>query len=126
MGCCYSYVDKQNQQKLRQLESLNKTIDNLRLLQKEEKRQQEFLRIERNNLEYEVQQEKNKITDLKHKHQQTVETIKMFECKICMEKLNRVMCIPCGHCFCEDCSKNLQECPLCRAKISSVNRIYFN
>ena len=59
MGCCYSYVEKQNQQKLKLLETLNKTIDNLRLLQKEEGRQQDLLRMERNELEQAVVAEKN-------------------------------------------------------------------
>ena len=126
MGCCYSYLEKQNQRKLNLLETLNKTIDNLRLLQKEETRQQEVLRLERNEIELQVQQEKKKLQDTKKQHHQTIETIKMFECKICMEKLNKIMLVPCGHCFCLDCSKNLKECPICRSSISSINNIYFN
>ena len=126
MGCCYSYLETQNQNKLKLLETLNKTIDNLRLLQKEESRQQELLRSEKVNLEYEIHQEKNKLIETKEKHKTTIETIKMFECSICMDRLNKVMCIPCGHCFCLQCSKTLKECPICRSNITGINNIYFN
>lgn len=126
MGCCYSYVEKQNQRKLNLLETLNKTIDNLRLLQKEEGRQQELLRLEKKELELKVHQETQKLQEIKNKHKNTIDTIKMFECKICMERLNKIMLVPCGHCFCLECSRNLKECPICRSSISSINNIYFN
>ena len=126
MGCCYSYLEKQNQKKLSLLETLNKTIDNLRLLQNEESRQLELCKREHHNLKQSVIKEKNNLEDTKKKHSKTIETIKMFECKICMEKLNKVMLIPCGHCFCLECSKNLRDCPICRANIQSFNNIYFN
>ena len=126
MGCCYSYVEKQNQRKLKLLETLNKSIDNLRLLQKEEGRQQDLLRAERNTLEKSIVDEQKKLESVKQKHSQTIETIKMFECKICMEKLNKVMLIPCGHCFCLDCARNIQECPICRSDVQGINNIYFN
>ena len=126
MGCCYSYLEKQNQEKLKLLETLNKTIDNLRLIQKEEGRQQNILRRDKNILEQEVDLEKKKLEEIKKKHSQTIETIKMFECKICMEKLNKVMLIPCGHCFCLDCAKNIEVCPICRSEVNGINNIYFN
>lgn len=126
MGCCYSYVEKQNQNKLKLLETLNKTIDNLRLLQKEEKRLQDNLRKDKIELEYDIQKEHENLAKIKEKHKNTIETIKMFECSICLDKLNKVMCIPCGHCFCLDCSRNLQQCPICRSDITGINNIYFN
>ena len=126
MGCCYSYLESQNQQKLKLLETLNKTIDNLRLVQTEEKRQQEVLKHQKQELEQDIINTRHKLEGLKKKHHQTVETIKMFECKICMEKLNKVMLIPCGHCFCSDCAKNITECPLCRSNVRDINNIYFN
>ena len=124
MGCCYSYVDRKNQKKLNLLETLNKTIDNLRLLQNEESRQQNLLRNEKIDIEQEVVEQKL-LASVKEKHAQTIETIKMFECKICMEKLNKVMLIPCGHCRL-DCARNIQECPLCRSQVQGINNIYFN
>ena len=126
MGCCYSYVEKQNQRKLKLLETLNKSIDNLRLLQKEEGRQQDLLRAERNTLEKSIVDEQKKLESVKQKHSQTIETIKMFECKICMEKLNKVMLIPWCHCFCLGCARNIQECPICRSDVQGINNIYFN
>ena len=126
MGCCYSYLEKQNQKKLKLLETLNKTIDNLRLLQNEESRKQENLRLEKLELEQDINLEKQKLLETKQKHKQTIDTIKMFECKICMEKLNKIMLVPCGHCFCLECSKSLDNCPICRTPISSINNIYFN
>ena len=63
MGCCYSYLEKQNQKKLKLLETLNKTIDNLRLLQNEESRKQENLRLEKLELEQDINLEKQKLLE---------------------------------------------------------------
>ena len=126
MGNCQSYLEKRNQENLRVLETINKSIDNIRLLEKEEKRQQDLLILQRNKIILCIKEEQLKLNELKKKHSLTLETIKLFECNICMENLNKKVCVPCGHCFCEKCSISLEECPICRQKVDSIISIYFN
>ena len=41
-----------------------------------------------------------------------------LECKVCLTNRACVMMIPCAHMStCEDCSKKLDNCPICRKKI---------
>jgi hypothetical protein len=48
------------------------------------------------------------------------------QCVICMDKSRCVVLFPCKHlCTCEICSANITDCPLCRAKIQSKEKIYF-
>lgn len=126
MGICQSYVQQKNKENLSILETLNKTIDNIRLLLSEEERQQHILQMKRLSILDDIEQEKTNLEMIKKKKHLTIETIKLFECKICMENLNKIMCVPCGHCFCLECSKGLEHCPICRSKIETVNNIYFN
>ncbi|XP_054468362.1 E3 ubiquitin-protein ligase LRSAM1 isoform X2 [Anoplopoma fimbria] len=47
------------------------------------------------------------------------------ECVVCMETGSQVIFLPCGHvCCCQVCSDAMQNCPLCRSKISQHIRIY--
>ena len=46
-----------------------------------------------------------------------------MDCKICYEKfdsdnLKPIICIPCGHSFCNKCVVQLKDCPICRAFIT--------
>jgi hypothetical protein len=56
-----------------------------------------------------------------------------LECKICFDEQINTVLLPCGHaCCCWECSVRLKfaswdsSCPLCRANIESVSKIYFN
>ncbi|TRZ00597.1 hypothetical protein DNTS_006466 [Danionella cerebrum] len=47
------------------------------------------------------------------------------ECVVCMEFESQVVFLPCGHvCCCKSCSDALQTCPLCRASIDQLVRLY--
>ena len=51
--------------------------------------------------------------------------LELFTCKICFEKRIGVLFLPCHHfSSCEDCSKLLQDCPMCRTRIASKNKVY--
>lgn len=51
-----------------------------------------------------------------------IEKIKLPECKICFEEMNKKFVINCGHSgFCSSCVMNMNICPYCETKI--VNRI---
>ena len=46
------------------------------------------------------------------------------ECSICMDRPKSHALAPCGHVFCEECSGLVQNCPVCRAKKTSILKIY--
>jgi len=48
-------------------------------------------------------------------------------CKICMDEQVGAAFHPCGHLFtCPKCAEGLQQCPVCRANIDSISRVYLS
>ena len=46
-------------------------------------------------------------------------------CIICIEQERQIIFKPCNHiACCSTCSKNLQECPICRKQITSKKTAY--
>jgi Zinc finger, C3HC4 type (RING finger) len=46
-------------------------------------------------------------------------------CKICLEQPLSVILIPCGHyVLCDECSKSIQMCPICRDPATSKHKVY--
>ena len=45
-------------------------------------------------------------------------------CDICMESDKTIALIPCGHVYCELCSKDLKDCPVCREKIREKLKLF--
>eukprot|EP00105_Crassostrea_gigas_P005344 XP_011418907.1 PREDICTED: E3 ubiquitin-protein ligase rififylin-like [Crassostrea gigas] len=46
-------------------------------------------------------------------------------CKICLEEEARVVFDPCGHlCCCDDCSKQLKACPMCRDDVQKSIKVF--
>jgi RING-finger-containing ubiquitin ligase len=62
----------------------------------------------------------------------TSEDSQESECLICLTEVKTIAVLPCRHvCYCEACleevkKKNKQECPVCRAKISSFLNVKHN
>jgi hypothetical protein len=57
----------------------------------------------------------------------TDEPTECSPCVICMENPVKTAFVPCGHTFCLQCSnKNLTTCYICRTKITSRLKLYFN
>jgi len=57
----------------------------------------------------------------------TDEPTECSPCVICMENPVKTAFVPCGHTFCLQCSnKNLMTCYICRTKITSRLKLYFN
>ena len=51
----------------------------------------------------------------------------IIQCKICMDRDKSVYFYPCGHVvMCSDCSKSIQECPICRNKIRKKQPVYLS
>jgi hypothetical protein len=48
------------------------------------------------------------------------------QCVVCWDKKRNTMNIGCGHlCLCEDCADRLDDCPICRAPMTQLTRVYF-
>ena len=73
------------------------------------------------NLPQKINKDNNKENDKKDSDDEN-DTLK---CVICLENNKSYLFMPCKHvCCCENCSKNLKECPICRNKIESSFKIY--
>jgi len=60
----------------------------------------------------------NKNVEEKHKDEKP-------KCSVCMENEISQILYPCKHiCLCELCGSILNECPLCRTKIESRDKVY--
>lgn len=59
--------------------------------------------------------------------QDTKEDQLVPKCSVCLENNSIIMFIGCGHlCSCNECSKRLDNCPICRMRINGRQRIYFS
>jgi len=48
-------------------------------------------------------------------------------CKVCIEEITNALLEPCNHlCVCEGCANRLTNCPICRAKIENVKKIFIS
>ena len=46
-------------------------------------------------------------------------------CVICLSSTPNIALLPCGHvCTCEECSRRVINCPICRGTISNIIRVY--
>lgn len=49
------------------------------------------------------------------------------KCSVCLENNSIIMFSGCGHlCSCNECSKRLDNCPICRMRINGRQRIFFS
>ena len=49
----------------------------------------------------------------------------LFICKICTENKIETVLLPCGHALsCTECTSKLWKCPMCRAQLTAISRIY--
>lgn len=47
------------------------------------------------------------------------------ECPICLDNIDTLVVLNCGHPFCYDCSKNINiTCPICRTYITNKIKVY--
>lgn len=48
-----------------------------------------------------------------------------WDCVVCTDKPSTHIVVPCMHlCLCEDHAKGFEECPICRTKVNSVQRVF--
>ena len=47
------------------------------------------------------------------------------ECAVCLDGDAEYAAVPCGHrCLCANCSQTVSECPVCRAAMTAVLRVF--
>jgi len=51
----------------------------------------------------------------------TKEDSGVFQCEVCWHN-RKIISLPCGHVFCHSCSKDLENCPTCRSKVTHGKR----
>lgn len=92
-----------------------------------EKKEEEF-----NYYEYELrpaqtERYQHRIEEVKEEKQIVDEEtdIEELQCTICLTYKKCMMFEPCNHlCVCNECSKNINECPMCRSKFTNVKYIF--
>jgi len=49
-------------------------------------------------------------------------------CVVCMERVRRIICLPCGHfCMCLECCKeNTSLCPMCCQPLQGTQKVFIN
>ena len=53
--------------------------------------------------------------------------VKVSECVICQDAMSNTTMIPCGHlCACFNCASKVKICPICRADIVQIVKVYFS
>jgi hypothetical protein len=88
---------------------------------------------ELNNLDYSITNLKMTYGKFKRENDKKLEALEQdlkakYECPICMEKQREFVCIPCGHCYCEDCCRNIilgdGNCYTCRNRVDFFQKMY--
>ena len=126
-GKVSKYIKKNKYKKIQELETLNDSIKNIDLYEKEKKRKLEDLEKYYDKLKKEIEKYKYLLKNVLNENSELCElhNIKSkLECKICMDRNINTFIIPCGHVICNLCI-NIQECPYCRTPIQDKKTIYF-
>lgn len=126
MGICYSIFENKNNRIIQDIDTLNKSIEHLKLLENKEEKDLNNLIESKHQITDQITHEHHNLEKIKSKNSNLIKNMKLLECKICMEKLVNIMIIPCGHCFCLKCTNSITHCPICRSFIQSKANIYFN
>lgn len=114
MGIVQSHLKKKKDEKIKEIETLNKSIEFLGIHQKLCNQQIEEKQEEKEKIDLQIYNKKEKYNKLS------------LECKICFDSLIEEILIPCGHCYCSKCAKNMTYCYICQQNIEKKYRIYKN
>lgn len=124
MGIVQSTLNKRKNNKIKELETLNTTIENLKLFQSE-------LESKNTNLQNENTILLENLNNFKYNSEEVINKIKKYgkilntlECSICMDNICDNILLPCGHLFCSTCLDQFKQCPTCRIHILSKRKLY--
>ena len=124
MGIVQSTLNKRKETKIKELESINKGIENLKLFQNELDDKNKQLQKENTILLNNIKKFKINSEELISKIKKHGNIIQSLECSICMDNISDNILLPCGHLFCSNCLNQFTQCPTCRVHILSRRKLY--
>lgn len=124
MGIVQSTLNNKKNKKIKELETVNNSIENLKLFNNELKDKNKELQKENTILLNNIKKFKINSEELISKIKKHGNIISSLECSICMDNISDNILLPCGHLFCSNCLNQLKECPTCRIHILSKRRLY--
>ena len=85
----------------------------------------DLLKLLFSNIQFKID-EKKEIIRLKELESRVKEDVALADnCIICFTERRGIVFIPCGHfCMCLTCSDNFEECPMCRVKIITKQKVF--
>ena len=114
MGLVQSHLNKKKNKAIEEIGTLNKSIEFLGHHKK-------MCDLDIDNRIKRKEKLDNEIVKCKHEYGKYVS----LDCKICFDSLIETILVPCGHCYCNNCSNNMDTCYICQ-KIVSKYKIYKN
>jgi len=124
MGIVQSTLNSKKNKTIKELETVNNSIENLKLFHNELKDKNKELQKENSILLDNIKKFKINSEELISKIKKHGNIICALECSICMDNISDNILLPCGHLFCSNCLNQLKECPTCRIHILSKRRLY--
>jgi len=133
MNCCLNKNKNKNISKTITLEVSEGEIDTSALSVEDMKLIYNALKKsqlkELENIHYAIENMSNTFIVNKKKHENRLQVMETklkekYECSICIENTKNIVFVPCGHAFCDGCSKNAKECYLCRQPISFKQKMF--
>lgn len=115
MGLIQSTLRRKRQKTIDELDTLNNSLESLKHFEKKCNQDIENKRRVKKKIENEIK----KCTTEYSKYSS-------LDCKICFDNLIEVILLPCGHCYCHNCSNNMTKCYICQQEIKSKHKIYKN
>ena len=115
MGLVQSHLNKKKDKAIEEIDTLNKSIEFLGHHKK-------MCGLDIDNRIKRKEKLDNEIVKCKHEYGKYVS----LDCKICFDSLIETILVPCGHCYCNNCSNNMDTCYICQQQIVSKYKIYKN
>ena len=125
MGLVNSYLKKNKEKRIKDIDTLNESIKNLNIFRDKLEREMENLGKKKDELIYDINSKICCSTNLENKIHGYKQNLGNLECSICMSRNKDCIMIPCGHTFCSICSYNFYDCPMCRLKIEKKIKIFY-
>jgi hypothetical protein len=124
MGIVQSTLNKKKEKRIKKIETLNTTIENLKLFKNELECKNTELQNENTILLDNLNNFKSDSEEVINKIKKYGKLLNTLECPICMDNICDNVLLPCGHLFCSNCLNQFTQCPTCRIHILSKRKLY--
>ena len=105
-----------------QISAMNNELEKIRMQVREKTREIRILKQERETW---LKHARFFLNDIETDLNEISEKSRNVECKICYnECVEEYAFDPCGHTVCNECKKDIVQCPFCRTAISKTLRIF--